>query len=306
VSDASGTPASNGAPDEARQAAEAEPVVRSTFRFAIVPEALIFDPELNATAVRVYAGLARYVDVAGKAWPGLETLAERIGCNEKTIRRAVTDLKRAKWLEVKRRGLGLPNLYVLHPEGPVWIGRECPAGSDEYAHSGPGVSAHRTRAIERDQGNEKLAKAPRARTPRDDLFDVVAEWLGIPKGSPIGKRAAMIGKCLTELLRIETEARLGRELVKGEDPDVADLSVTKLRYGLRFYPVEWTRGENGLIKHWPLMRQGRRPDRPGEGQSLADRMATGETGWDGMMREVPELGAPGAEGGEDGVQASGR
>jgi DNA-binding transcriptional regulator YhcF (GntR family) len=89
-------------------------------KFAILPEWVI---ELNVshTAFRLYAVLARYADnITHQAFPSLETLAERLQCSEKTVRRAIDDLVEHGAITKHNRGRYNSNLYTImttRPEG---------------------------------------------------------------------------------------------------------------------------------------------------------------------------------------------
>lgn len=83
-------------------------------RFAMVPEALVYDPAVNPTALRVYAALDRHADKTTRlGWPGQAGLADKLGVSAGTVRRAIAELKAAGWVEVERRGLTQSNVYTV-------------------------------------------------------------------------------------------------------------------------------------------------------------------------------------------------
>jgi hypothetical protein len=64
--------------------------------FSIVPEWVLLR-DLSATGLKLYVVLARFADwQTGEAFPARETLAERMGCSEKTVDRAVRELEEAE------------------------------------------------------------------------------------------------------------------------------------------------------------------------------------------------------------------
>jgi hypothetical protein len=89
-------------------------------KFAIIPEWVI-ELDVSHTAFRLYAVLARYADnVTHQAFPSLETLADRLACSEKTVRRAIEDLVRHGAIKKHNRGRYNSNLYTVmasEPEG---------------------------------------------------------------------------------------------------------------------------------------------------------------------------------------------
>lgn len=88
-------------------------------KFAIMPEWVIELP-ISHTAFRLYAVLARYADnVTHQAFPSLETLAERLGCGEKTVRRAIDDLVEHRAITKDNRGRYHSNLYTVMTVNPT-------------------------------------------------------------------------------------------------------------------------------------------------------------------------------------------
>jgi DNA-binding Lrp family transcriptional regulator len=89
-------------------------------KFAIMPEWVI-ELNISHTAFRLYAVLARYADnVTHQAFPSLDTLAERLACSEKTVRRAIDDLVEHGAITKHNRGRYNSNLYtvmVTQPSG---------------------------------------------------------------------------------------------------------------------------------------------------------------------------------------------
>jgi hypothetical protein len=88
----------------------------SGWTFSMLPISIIKDADTSATAFRVYAALATYANSDKRCWPGVRRLAGDIGVNEKTVRRAIADLKDRGWLSVRRRGFKKTNVYTLFAE----------------------------------------------------------------------------------------------------------------------------------------------------------------------------------------------
>lgn len=84
-----------------------------------MPESLLEDRAVTDSAVRVYALIARYDSMPQGAHPKQETLAERLGCSEKTIGRAAKSLEETGWIMVIRKR-GSSNRYrLLSPDKSV-------------------------------------------------------------------------------------------------------------------------------------------------------------------------------------------
>jgi GntR family transcriptional regulator len=75
---------------------------------------ILHDTDISATAYRLACLLMweyRNEAKGGECYPGLDTLARDMGVNEKTIRRAISELVSAGYLRVERRGKQSSNLY---------------------------------------------------------------------------------------------------------------------------------------------------------------------------------------------------
>lgn len=115
-----------------------ETEVQSGYRFAAIPEWIVFAENLSAVDVRVFAALARHANGHRKCWPGREALAERLGMNERTIRRSISALVDAGALKVQHRtandGRQTTNLYLL--AGDVPFGQNRPGRGVSESTSG--------------------------------------------------------------------------------------------------------------------------------------------------------------------------
>ena len=63
----------------------------------------IKDLNLSHRAVVVYYYLCERVNKEGECWPAVPTIAREIKLSEKTVRRAILDLCKAKVLETEQR-----------------------------------------------------------------------------------------------------------------------------------------------------------------------------------------------------------
>jgi hypothetical protein len=81
--------------------------------FTQVPNILLNDPTLSANAKLAYSKLLSYAWHHDLVFPGQERMALEVGSSRSVINRAVLELQRHGWLEIRRRGLGRTNLYVL-------------------------------------------------------------------------------------------------------------------------------------------------------------------------------------------------
>lgn len=81
--------------------------------FTQIPNRLLKTPELSAQAKVAYAKLLSYAWNNDAVFPGQDRMAEDLGAHRTTISRAMSELETQGWIEIKRRGLGKTNIYVL-------------------------------------------------------------------------------------------------------------------------------------------------------------------------------------------------
>src|SRR5262245_58296034 len=81
--------------------------------FTQVPNMLLNDPTLSSNAKVAYAKLLSYAWHNNRVFPGQDTMATDTGMSRPTVSRAITELRRAGWLEIRRRGQGKTNVYIL-------------------------------------------------------------------------------------------------------------------------------------------------------------------------------------------------
>jgi len=115
-------------------------------KFAIMPEWVI-ELEISHTAFRLYAVLARYADnVTHQAFPSLETLSVRLGCSEKTVRRAIEDLVTHGAIQKHNRGRYQSNLYTVMTSQPS--GTKMSTGGTELTEEGTKMSPRRDKNVQ--------------------------------------------------------------------------------------------------------------------------------------------------------------
>jgi hypothetical protein len=81
--------------------------------FTQLPNCVLNDPQLSPGGKIVYAKLLSYAWYNNRVFPGQDKLAEEIGAGKRTIIRLIAELEKRGYVEVKRRGQGLTNVYVL-------------------------------------------------------------------------------------------------------------------------------------------------------------------------------------------------
>lgn len=99
--------------------------VKRSYRFAAVPEWVLFHADLQPIDVRVFGVLDRYAN-NGVAWPGLARIADQAQCSEDTARRAIRRLQDAGAVVVEadadESGRQKSNRYHLAGDAPMHKG----------------------------------------------------------------------------------------------------------------------------------------------------------------------------------------
>ena len=89
------------------------------YKFAAIPEWVLYHPDLTGDDIRVFGVLARY---GNDVRPALGTIAAKIGKSEQSARRSVHRLAEVGALRVQERfeeGAQLPNRYHLAGDEPL-------------------------------------------------------------------------------------------------------------------------------------------------------------------------------------------
>ena len=144
------------------------------YKFAAIPEWVLYHPDLTGDDVRLFGVLARY---GNDVHPSRATVAKAIGKSTDTVDRCLARLVATGAVIVEKRFQGdtqLPNRYYLAGDSPI------AEGSRTDAEGGGGVDAEPPAAEmrhEREQDNESknnektTPPTPRKRGALDEQFD---------------------------------------------------------------------------------------------------------------------------------------
>ena len=120
--------------------------------FTQIPNAILRRPDVTAGAKITYMALLSYAWQKDSCFPGQDTLALDTGVGKRSVVRYLQELQAIGLLEIKRRGLGLTNVYIIkktlgtsrsaklalqempkktHPEVPNWHPKEYEEEEDE-------------------------------------------------------------------------------------------------------------------------------------------------------------------------------
>ena len=105
-------------------------------RFAVIPEWILYHPELSTTAVRIFGVIDRFVGSNENAWPSHKTIGKTIGVSVPTVKRAVNELiKVGAVLAVRQKredGSFTSSEYYVWPKS-VEMGATVHYGQGNYA-----------------------------------------------------------------------------------------------------------------------------------------------------------------------------
>ena len=139
--------------------------ITSDYRFAPIPEGMLFDTELSDGAVRVYGILARHGSDAQRCFPSKARLIELTGKSRATITRLINELVKTGWIERVERHRG--------DGGQSSNGYHLRTGAHVTDDRGP---MSRVSRQEREQGNESnLTETPYS-PPLPAVADSFDQW----------------------------------------------------------------------------------------------------------------------------------
>src|SRR5665213_811648 len=82
--------------------------------FTMVPNYLLISDQISPGAKLAYAMLLKYVWEKDYCFPGQETLAKEMGVTRQSVNTYLKELQQQKFIDIKRRGQGLTNVYVVY------------------------------------------------------------------------------------------------------------------------------------------------------------------------------------------------
>jgi len=82
--------------------------------FTQVPNYVLVSDRLSPGAKLTYAMLLKYAWQNDRCFPGQERLAKDMGVTDRSVRTYLHELETHRFVGIKQRGLGKPNLYELN------------------------------------------------------------------------------------------------------------------------------------------------------------------------------------------------
>src|SRR5438876_3064821 len=82
--------------------------------YTMVPNHVLVSDKVSPGAKLAYAMLLKYAWQDDFCYPGQERLAKDMGVTDRSVRTYLQELEGHKFVAIKQRGLGKPNLYELN------------------------------------------------------------------------------------------------------------------------------------------------------------------------------------------------
>lgn len=155
----------------------------------MIPEWVLY-AQISATAVRIYGVLQRYAnDKTNKCHPARATIALKCGLSEKSVDRAIKELKKIQALTVKSRKSPLgdytSNEYTLKTISPAYTQwTSTTPGGDKNDPTGGDTGVQQTKASV-NQSQEPLPAPTKVETAKM----IAAEWWESLDKKPLGRSA---------------------------------------------------------------------------------------------------------------------
>lgn len=240
--------------------------------FAMVPEALLFDPEMSDKACRLYGVLRRHGDDPANCYPSKRRLADLMGCAPASLNRPLNELEGSGWIErvprVDDRGQTSNGYHVrLAPRtssAPPSLEND---GGPRAEAMGPIAQerAEREHVNDSQEREEVPAAAPLELVARPEVYDLFPTfWSRYPR----------------KIAKPEAE-KAWKSAVKGGGPTIMQTILDGLDVWVAFWKA--SRTEPQYVPHpstW--LRQARWNDQPTTGRAAtgprapvaSDRAAT--------------------------------
>lgn len=204
-------------------------VEASTWR--AVPDALLFDQEVDGRAVRLWAVLCSYGENPDRCFPGIPTVAKRLGVSVSTVQRQVRALTEAGWIEVVPRFAQTPGERMRQTSNGYLVRRTRKSDLTD-----PGSRSDRGSPVNRDTGPGSRSDRAEERASKNESKKNEKPSL-VPSGSDVVK--------LDERQAITlARDKVGREVLnrwwEGEVPRPAQPYVACLKVVLRMLEVGWS------------------------------------------------------------------
>lgn len=130
--------------------------------FTSVPN-YIFGLPISSNAKLIYMALLSYAWTNNSCYPGLAKLCKDVSLSDKPVTKGIEELCRASLLEVKRRGLGKTNIYVIKEFTPSPSSQN---GSESRIGESPNPESENLRIRTRQSSGSRNGHSPKAKAEK--------------------------------------------------------------------------------------------------------------------------------------------
>ena len=152
--------------------------------FTQIPNALLRRADITPGAKLTYMALLSYAWQKGSCFPGQDHLASDLGIGKRTVVRYLPELEEKRLLQIKRRGLGLTNIYVL-PRFATSLPRPRP----EAFHAGTSRSAN---LAHQEMPKPSSLDVPKRRREKDSVEEDSEQQHVVVNGKPKRRTTAVV------------------------------------------------------------------------------------------------------------------
>lgn len=134
-----------------------DPAIQRGYRFATIPEWILYHPELNGTAVRVYGCLDRHGQDPSTCYPSHARVGALLGMSERSVAKPLAELEAVGAIEVVARfegGRQTSNGYTLAGDVPL-TAQDCVPAPADLRGSGRADERGQGRAGSRDEREQE-------------------------------------------------------------------------------------------------------------------------------------------------------
>ena len=85
-----------------------------------VPNFILDSRQVSIGAKMVYAMLLKYAREQDECFPGQDRLAADLGTTRQSVNTYIAQLRKNKFISVKRKGQGKTNVYTVHIKASFW------------------------------------------------------------------------------------------------------------------------------------------------------------------------------------------
>jgi len=191
------------------EAVEERGEAHRTYRFAIIPEWVLYHASLTGADVKVYCILDRFAsDSTRDCWPSIATIAERDGRSERRVADSLKALEAVGAIRITRRRTS--SIYTLAGNGPL---REAMTESSDLAQTesselGTTISSEHAQTKSSDK-RESLNESHRTRPLPPEVarkpnvvFDALVAACGWDYGEMTDRQRRACGVAASELRKV--------------------------------------------------------------------------------------------------------